>query len=58
MVLCSSRKTVSLKFVCKKLAGPPVYYSSSNEPKEIVIDPEHDTGMFLIAIGFFYDPTS
>jgi hypothetical protein len=31
MVLCSSRETVSLK-IFKKLAGPPVYYSGSNEP--------------------------
>jgi hypothetical protein len=31
MVLCSSRETVSLK-IKKKLAGPPVNYSGSNEP--------------------------
>jgi hypothetical protein len=31
MVLCSSREIASLKFK-KKLAGPPVYYTGSNEP--------------------------
>jgi hypothetical protein len=31
MVLCSSRETVSLKKI-SKLAGPPVYYSETNEP--------------------------
>jgi hypothetical protein len=32
MILCSSREIASLKFLFKKPAGPPVYYSGSNEP--------------------------
>ncbi len=32
MVLCFSLEIASLKIKNKKLAGPPVYYSGSNEP--------------------------
>jgi hypothetical protein len=34
------------------MAGQPLKPEETNQvPKEIVIDPEHGTGMFLIAIG-------